>query len=170
MARLGKLLKVGVLAIFGALGTIAIAAIILYQSIDFKAAATDPVPKGSYHAWVCLKSGCNPFKVIDPADPRFDPKKFRFEDYEAYRQLKYVLSQIISRGMERSSVEQILVASGGATVFASTDRTIVQYTYPNKADVLKSGQFAIQVYYASGIYVEKVEVYGEEIKLKGGGS
>jgi hypothetical protein len=72
--------------------------------------------------------------------------------------------------MERGSVEQILVASGGATVYASNDGTIVQYNYPNKADIWKGGQFAIQVYYANGIFVEKVEVHGEEIRLKGGGS
>lgn len=51
----------------------------------------------------------NPFKVTDPADPRFDVTKFKFSDYESKDELFDALSVIFPVSTKRFNVEKILI-------------------------------------------------------------
>ena len=97
-----------------------IAVVAFVQTPSFQAELhrrmNENVPTGWFHAWACLWSLCNPFKVIDPADPAFDPARFSFRDYPGTQYMGYALGLIIRRGMSRQKVEDILVRSGDAKV------------------------------------------------------
>ena len=63
-----------------------------------------------------LLAACNPSKVTDPSDPRFDPTKFSFSDYPRDEQLASALKKILKPNMEREVVEKLLVDAGNAQV------------------------------------------------------
>lgn len=65
---------------------------------------------------------CNPFKVIDPSDPRFDPYKFRFSDYVRFTkgekskgdkyyesELYLVIKELLKPGINEEKVDKILL-------------------------------------------------------------
>lgn len=54
--------------------------------------------------------GCNPFKVTDPSDPRFDPTKFSFEDYKTEEEFQEALIKLFPIGTSRSKVDEILLS------------------------------------------------------------
>lgn len=59
-------------------------------------------------------------KVIDPSDPRFDPMKFRFEDYAGLhtdpepKLLTPALLKMFPPGTEEAYIDKILVEQAGA--------------------------------------------------------
>ena len=59
---------------------------------------------------------CNPFKVSDPSDPRFDPMQFKFSDYRGTGQLPDVLRTIFPPGTKKEFVDKVLVNSGRAKI------------------------------------------------------
>lgn len=143
-----------------------------------KRAQKETVPRGWYHVYVCLWTGCDPGKVIDPADPRFRPEYFRFEDYPANQQLDYVISRIIKPGMSRAAVEDILVRSGHAVVVVPdavrakkpdktlTDaETILLYSHVNYYSWERDG-WTIRVKYDGAGDVVSVHRNGEDITQK----
>ena len=161
-------IKAALWLIGGLLAIWIIAAVLLVSLIDFDKAQKEPVPHGLYHLWACMWVGCNPLKVIDPADPEFQPESFRFEDYPTKRHLAYVIEAIIGPGMDRSAVEEILVHSGDALVRESADGMSVYYSYPNKADNLTSASYAVAVKYAGDSRVSRVWVNDRELTLNPG--
>lgn len=70
----------------------------------------------SVHVWGKVMDG---IKVIDPGDPRFNPEKFRFEDYaqsgELYELLSAALLIMFPPGTEKEYIEHILVKNAGAS-------------------------------------------------------
>ena len=56
----------------------------------------------------------NQFKITDPADPRFDPMKFKFEDYKTEEDLYSALSILLPKGTPRKNVEELLEDYGRA--------------------------------------------------------
>jgi hypothetical protein len=78
-----------------------------------------------------LLVACNPFKITDPNDPKFDPMKFRFEDYKNDDSLTAALKKVFPVGTEISYVDGILVNSEKANKNTSErgDYHIVNYVY-----------------------------------------
>jgi hypothetical protein len=75
-----------------------------------------------------------PAPVIDPADPHFDPKQFRFSDYSQVHDrdlFERTLLKMFPKGTSQSYVEKILVSRGGAECskqqMPRTDTTGAQY-------------------------------------------
>jgi len=54
-------------------------------------------------------------KITDPADPGFDPYKFKFTDY-THEELVDVLRKLFPPGVDRVFIENVLVSSGGSKV------------------------------------------------------
>lgn len=71
---------------------------------------------------------CNPFKVTDPSDPRFDPMKFRFEDYDRTG-LHRALSKLLPVGTPESKVDSLLLNGANATKVDSSVYHANTYTY-----------------------------------------
>ena len=170
----GKLLKIARRAIAIAVAMIiavAIAMFVFFRSPTFQAALKEQmkesVPKGWFHGWVCLWTGCNPFKVVDPDDPRFKPERFQFEDYGTERQLAYAISRIITPGTERETVEEILVKSGCASIDTTHEEKAVYYSYPDKAEKIDRGVWVVAVSYPDGTHVGRVWVHGTEVTSNG---
>jgi hypothetical protein len=170
--KIGRALRAVRGAIAVAIATliiVGVAALSLFQSSMFQAALKvamkENVPRGWFHGLVCLRTGCNPFKVIDPADPRFRPENFRFEDYPMESQLVYVIGQIVPRGMSRDAIEQILVKSGGASVMANKEENYVHYTYRDKWNLVM-GALVVSALYPDKTHVERVWVHATEVSLK----
>ncbi len=64
---------------------------------------------------LCLSLvACNPFKVTDPNDPRFDPMKFKFSDYTFNNNLYDALDKSLTNGISIEEIDKILVDSGKA--------------------------------------------------------
>lgn len=57
----------------------------------------------------------NPFKVINPDDPRFNPYHFAFEDHLPSNVLENDMPKILKVGMTMKEVDKILMTAGGAT-------------------------------------------------------
>ncbi|MCB1558099.1 MAG: hypothetical protein KDJ50_04175 [Alphaproteobacteria bacterium] len=56
----------------------------------------------------------DPFKVTDPSDPKFNPDKFKFEDYPGIPLMTDALKKLFPVGTPKEFVEKILVDVGGA--------------------------------------------------------
>ena len=66
---------------------------------------------------VLLLSACNPSKVTDPRDPKFDPSAVSFDDYLSNSQDMIMFLKIVfPPGTSKEYVDQILVDSAGAKV------------------------------------------------------
>ena len=63
---------------------------------------------------------CKPHKVLDPHDPNFDIKQFRYEDYSSFPDQGDVVSEVLRTsfpiGTQRSVVEEVLVGGGAVVV------------------------------------------------------
>lgn len=55
----------------------------------------------------------NPFKITDPADPRFDPTRFDFCDYDELELWK-ALGSLFPPGTSKSYIDAVLVEAGDA--------------------------------------------------------
>ena len=55
-----------------------------------------------------LVIACNPFKVTDPANPNFEPMKFRFEDYKQ-KDISRVLNKMFPIGTPKSDIDRVFV-------------------------------------------------------------
>lgn len=69
--------------------------------------------------FICFLAGsyivmANPFKITDPADPRFDPDSFSFSDYASRDELIHVYKTIFPIGTPKPFVDRVLVTAGGA--------------------------------------------------------
>ncbi len=53
-------------------------------------------------------------KVTDPADPKFKPENFRFEDYSSISQLSDAIDKLFPLGVPKEKVRQIIVDYGEA--------------------------------------------------------
>lgn len=53
-------------------------------------------------------AACNPFKVTDPQNPKFDAAKFRFEDYKT-SEIKHVLMQIFPIGTPQIKIDDFFL-------------------------------------------------------------
>jgi hypothetical protein len=78
----------------------------------------------------------NPFKITDPSDPRFDPAKFDFCDYEDEGGNMRAFEIIFPVGTKKDYVDKILIGSGGA---------LSRFVYENQ-----NGQKIIAAYYGQG--------------------
>uniref|UniRef100_A0A2A4YYY4 Lipoprotein SmpA/OmlA domain-containing protein n=1 Tax=OCS116 cluster bacterium TaxID=2030921 RepID=A0A2A4YYY4_9PROT len=58
---------------------------------------------------VLMITACNPFKVTDPGDPKFDIEKLKFEDYRTEKQLHEALIALFPMGVKRDVVEGVLI-------------------------------------------------------------
>lgn len=74
----------------------------------------------------------SPFKVIDPADPRFDPMQFRFEDYNSAEEIEVVLKYILFSDRSVEYVDKILIEVGGATLGSFRDHPEDRRVYTKK--------------------------------------
>ena len=82
----------------------------------------------------------NPFKIVDPADPRFNPSHFDYCDYSSHDAIEHAFSILFNPGMSEPEVDAILVDAGGAIKSypppeysqSEPHNTIVHYTQPNK--------------------------------------
>lgn len=57
---------------------------------------------------------CNPFKVTDPNDPRFDVTKFDLNDYKSHTELAEVMRILFKVGTTKDEVDRVLVEYGQA--------------------------------------------------------
>jgi hypothetical protein len=158
-----------------------IAVIAFVQTPSFQAELhrrmNEDVPKGWFHAWACLWSLCNPFKVIDPADPAFDPARFSFRDYPGTHYMRYALGLLIRRGMSRQEIEDILVRSGNAKVVETTteveERILgrklekgehnVRYTHPETGFPFGLGTWVVRVRFDDDRRAVSVALNGKKI-------
>lgn len=53
----------------------------------------------------------NPFKVIDPHDPRFNPENFRINDYRDAKDLREAFSVVFKPGMPKDDIDRIMAKS-----------------------------------------------------------
>jgi hypothetical protein len=60
-----------------------------------------------------LLAACEPPKVTDPNDPRFDPMKFSMRDYNTEPSLQNALVRIFPKGTSKDYVDSILVKRNG---------------------------------------------------------
>ncbi len=66
--------------------------------------------------WYVVLEYPAPWKIIDPADPRFDPMKFEFTDYGPNTELQKTLNTLFPPGTEKTYVDKILGNIGGARI------------------------------------------------------
>lgn len=151
------------------LGTIIliVALFALFHSSRFQSAVKESmkenVPRGWFHLYGCLWTGCNPLKVVDPTDPRFEALKFQFEDYGSETQLAHAISQIVKPDMDRRTIDRILVESGHASIRETQEGRAVYYTYPDKSEKIERGVWVVTVYYPDRTHVERVWLHGNEV-------
>lgn len=69
-----------------------------------------------------------PFKVIDINDPKFDPYKFSFKDYDGQQKLE-IYRKLFAVGVDRGFVDYIFINRGNAKVYHKGDRVSL-YTVP----------------------------------------
>lgn len=75
-------------------------------------------------------TACNPFKITDPNDPKFDPYKFSFGDFNAQNE-KYYLQALFPIGTDKVFIDKILIGAGKAKKFQSSgDKNIWHYAIP----------------------------------------
>ena len=113
---------------------------------------------------LCLAiAACNPFKITDPNDPRFDPMKFKFEDYRDSREVQSFLLKYIPIGTDIALVDNYLVKSAGAVKRKYTkmpNKKIYVYSYMPKRNFFK------QLMSLTPHYPWKVNVQYENQKVK----
>ncbi|AGH97677.1 hypothetical protein A11S_854 [Micavibrio aeruginosavorus EPB] len=83
----------------------------------------------SFYKWILVVfllvgvSACKPNKVLDPHDPNFDIKQFRYGDYkysdDPDRDVSEVLKFFFPIGTKRSVIEDTLVSNGTVLISAS---------------------------------------------------
>jgi hypothetical protein len=107
----------------------------------------------------------NPFKVTDPSDPKFNPDKFRFEDYPGIPQMTEALKKLFPVGTPKEFVERVLVKAGGAEAKdnpeADKSSTRIQYYYESWYQF--KGGSAINVSFDSNSTVSQVLLNGNRI-------
>lgn len=62
-------------------------------------------------------TACNPFKVTDPSDPRFDPMKFEFEDYNEPKKIGDTLRRMFPQGTDIKEIEKVFLNIEGVKKF-----------------------------------------------------
>ena len=79
---------------------------------------------------------CNPLKVTNPSDPKFDIKKFSFSDYKTSDELRDVFSKIFAPDTPKAYVDQVLVEFGGAEISTAYEalETFPKYIYISYAE------------------------------------
>lgn len=85
----------------------------------------------------------NPFKVTDPADPKFKPENFRFEDYPGIPPMTEALRKLFPVGTDREFVEKVLIDAGGAKL--KTILSAEQIDKNNKAAIKDFPEHAQQM-------------------------
>lgn len=90
-----------------------------------------------------------PWKVIDPADPRFNPVEFRLQDYNVKQRLRWVLPQLFKVGDSQEYVELMLVKRGGAT--KEYENSIDAYIYSFKPRNWNRYFLVPETYYNIGV-------------------
>jgi len=66
--------------------------------------------------------GCNPMKVTDPSNPKFDPDQFSFKDNFFNRQSKIdAFRKLFPPGTSKEFVDRVLIESGGARTSQTED-------------------------------------------------
>ncbi len=72
-----------------------------------------------------------PFKVTDPSDPRFDPKRFCFCDYTTGTYLGEALATLFPVGTPQMEVQKVLVRAGKAEEWQDKNHaSLVSYREP----------------------------------------
>lgn len=72
-----------------------------------------------------------PFKVTDPADPRFKVERFSFYDYWGDRELLQKTFRILfPPGTNKTFVDKVLIEYGGARILQNTDKTLLWFYEP----------------------------------------
>ena len=72
---------------------------------------------------------CNPFKVTDPNDARFDPDQFSFYDYDNYTERRAALKKVFPVGTSKEDVDKILLEQDGANFGSTNSRQVISYLY-----------------------------------------
>ncbi len=79
--------------------------------------------------WYVVLDFPPPWKVTDPADPRFDPMKFEFADYDGAG-LGHALACLFPAGTPKDDVDKILVETGHARIMQDKNNPhTVYYSY-----------------------------------------
>lgn len=63
---------------------------------------------------LALLCACNPLKVTDPRDPRFNPNNFSFSDYDK-TEVRSVFMVLFPVGTSQEFIDKVLVEAGGAS-------------------------------------------------------
>lgn len=71
----------------------------------------------------------DPFKVTDPSAEGFDPYKFKFTDY-TQEELPSIFKRLFHEGSDRGFVENVLVSSGGASIYKGEDTVRYSWKLP----------------------------------------
>ncbi len=82
-----------------------------------------------------------PFKVKDPSDPKFNPDKFAFRDYNSKDELTNVFRVLFPLGTGKEKVDKILVKSGRATAIVNKNTVKegeVYINYNEPSDLFRS--------------------------------
>ena len=91
----------------------------------------------------------NPFKVTDPADPRFDPEKFSFRDYGGIGEipLKDAMQILFPPGTEKSFVDHVLVDTARVPNYGClSNAKLCAYYYPVYMQDAKGGKKILFVF------------------------
>lgn len=109
-------------------------------------------------------AACNPFKVTDPNDPKFDPAKFQFSDYPDFETASNVLNEIFPLGTKDTKVNSLLLENlnllSSEKVYIGEDKKnkySVYYFFPN--DIKKSKNSYVWVVYDKENLVSEKIVY-----------
>lgn len=74
---------------------------------------------------------CNPLKVTDPNDPKFDINQFEFNDHRARDDIAEVFMKAFPIGTEKSFIDSILIdAAGAKSERSKTYKNLVIYYEP----------------------------------------
>ena len=112
----------------------------------------------------------NPFKVTDPADPRFNLEKFKLGDYRDREELGHAFTILFPIGMSRKEVEKTLMKSGVVEVSAlklgsgSHTHWEVRYTeHPNPFRQLKEAAAHIFIYDSDENLINILPFLGDKV-------
>lgn len=107
-----------------------------------------------------------PLKVKDPTDPRFNPDKFAFRDYEQRDDLRYAFRELFPLGTPKSFVDRVLVEAGQAAPHKRTKNMpkphpYSWFTYIEPSNFLRSikGNISHQFLYDENLQVINVMIY-----------
>lgn len=79
-------------------------------------------------------------KVTDPSDPRFEPDRFSFRDYETHEELTDAFRKLFPPGTSKEFVERVLVKAGGIERYGCRDwNNYCSYRYPQYMQDMKGG-------------------------------